>query len=91
MFNYLVKRSPLLAILSLVFSCAALAEDNPVLYSTSFESMPAGPSAYSSLTICKDGSIGVLYEPGYGAVRFVSFTLEDLTEGADQLSQPYRF
>lgn len=48
-----------------------------------------GPSAYSSLTICKDGSIGVLYEPGYKAVRFARFTLEDLTDGKDKLSRPY--
>lgn len=50
----------------------------------------AGPSAYSSLTICKDGSIAVLYEPGYKAIRFARFTLEDLTDGKDKLSQPYK-
>jgi len=49
-----------------------------------------GPSAYSSLTICKDGTIGVLYEPGYKAVRFARFTLEDLTDGKDKLSKPYK-
>jgi sialidase-1 len=49
----------------------------------------AGPSAYSSLTICRDGSIGVLYEPGYKEVRFVRFTLEALTDGKDRLSRPY--
>jgi len=49
-----------------------------------------GPSAYSDLTICKDGSIGVLYEPGYKEVRFARFTLEDLTDGKDRLSKPYR-
>ena len=49
----------------------------------------AGPSAYSSLSICKDGSIAILYEPGYQAVRFVRFTLEDLTDGKDKLSEPY--
>jgi len=49
----------------------------------------AGPSAYSSLTICRDGSIGVLYEPGYKAVRFARFTLSDLTDGKDTLSKPY--
>ena len=48
-----------------------------------------GPSAYSSLTVCRDGSIGVLYEPGYGAVRFARFTLSDLTDGKDRLSRPY--
>lgn len=51
----------------------------------------SGPSAYSSLTICKDGTIGVLYEPGYKAVRFARFTLEDLTDGKDKLSKPYEF
>ena len=50
----------------------------------------AGPSAYSSLTICEDGSIAVLYEPGYKEVRFARFTLEDLTDGKDKLSKPYR-
>jgi sialidase-1 len=49
-----------------------------------------GPAAYSSLTICQDGSIGVLYEPGYKEVRFTRFTLEDLTDGKDKLSKPYR-
>jgi len=49
-----------------------------------------GPSAYSSLTICRDGTIGVLYEPGHQEVRFVRFTLEDLTDGRDRLSRPYR-
>ncbi len=49
----------------------------------------AGPSAYSSLTICRDGSIGVLYEPGYRAVRFARLTIEDLTDGKDSLSKPY--
>jgi len=49
-----------------------------------------GPSAYSDLTICKDGTIGVLYEPGYKAVRFSRFTLEDLTDGKDSLSIPYK-
>ena len=48
-----------------------------------------GPSAYSSLSILKDGSIGVLYEPGYKAVRFARFTLEDLTDGKDKLTKPY--
>lgn len=49
-----------------------------------------GPSAYSDLTICKDGSIGILYEPGHGEVRFVSISLEDLTDGKDKLCKPYR-
>ncbi|MGB0774202.1 MAG: sialidase family protein [Akkermansiaceae bacterium] len=50
----------------------------------------AGPAAYSSLTICKDGTIAVLYEPGYKAVRFARFTLEDLTDGKDKLAIPYK-
>ena len=48
-----------------------------------------GNSAYSDMTICPDGSIGILYEPGYGEVRFTSITLEDLTDGKDRLSKPY--
>lgn len=46
-----------------------------------------GPAAYSSLTICKDGTIGVLYEPGYKAIRFARFTLEALTDEKDTLSK----
>ena len=49
----------------------------------------AGPSAYSELTILRDGSIGILYEPGYKKVRFVRLTLEELTDGADRLQKPY--
>lgn len=49
----------------------------------------AGPSAYSSLSICKDGTIAVLYEPGYKAIRYARFTLEALTDGKDKLSKPY--
>ena len=49
-----------------------------------------GPAAYSSLTICKDGTIAVLYEPGYKAIRFARFTLEDLTDGEDSLAIPYK-
>jgi len=48
-----------------------------------------GPSAYSSLTILEDGSIGILYEPGHKSVRFVRVTLEDLTDGKDSLAIPY--
>jgi sialidase-1 len=47
-----------------------------------------GTSMYSDLTICPDGSIGILYEPGNG-VRFTSISLEDLTDGEDKLSKPY--
>jgi sialidase-1 len=34
-----------------------------------------GPSAYSEMTILKDGSIGVLYEPGYKEVRFIKLKI----------------
>jgi len=50
----------------------------------------SGSSAYSSLTICQDGTIGILYEPGYKEIRFVSFTLEDLTDGKDKLCKSYQ-
>ena len=46
-----------------------------------------GPSAYSSLTVCKDGTIAVLYEPGYKEVRFARFSLEALTDGKDSLKK----
>lgn len=49
----------------------------------------AGPSAYSSLSICKDGTIAVLYEPGYKAIRYARFTLGALTDGKDKLAKPY--
>jgi len=48
-----------------------------------------GPSAYSEMTILRDGSIGILYEPGYDEVRFVRLTLQQLTGGADGLQKPY--
>lgn len=48
-----------------------------------------GTAMYSDLTICSDGSIGILYEPGDG-VRFTSITLDALTDGKDKLSKPYR-
>lgn len=50
----------------------------------------AGPSAYSEITILKDGTIGVFYEPGYKSLRFVRFSLESLTDGKDRLTQPYK-
>ena len=50
-----------------------------------------GPSAYSCLTVLKDGTIGVLYENGvtnpYEKLTFVRFNLEWLTEGRDRLVQ----
>ncbi|MGL4853690.1 MAG: sialidase family protein [Lentisphaeria bacterium] len=50
----------------------------------------AGAAAYSDLTILRDGTIGILYEPGYKEVRFTSITLEDLTDGGDKLEKPYQ-
>ena len=49
-----------------------------------------GASAYSDITICKDGTIGILYEPGYKEVRFTRISLEDLTDGQDSLAIPYK-
>ena len=51
----------------------------------------AGPSAYSSMTILKDGTIGLLYESGqerpYEAITFARFNLEWLTDGEDSLKR----
>lgn len=44
-----------------------------------------GPAAYSSMTVCPDGGIGVLYERGAQGLRFVRVTLSELTDGADRL------
>lgn len=49
-----------------------------------------GASAYSEITVLRDGSFGVLYEPGHSEIRFVRFTLEALTGGADKLQETYR-
>ena len=47
----------------------------------------AGPSAYSSLAVLRDGTIGLLYERGetsaYEEIEFARFNLEWLTHGAD--------
>ncbi len=40
----------------------------------------AGPSAYSSLTVCRDGSIGLLYERAYKSIRFARFSLDQLLD-----------
>ena len=51
----------------------------------------ADSAAYSSLTICKDGSIGILYEAkGYKEIRFARITLEELTDGKDSLKIDYK-
>jgi len=49
-----------------------------------------GESAYSEITVLQDGSFGVLYEPGHSEIRFVRFTLEALTGGADTLVEKYK-
>ncbi|WP_439183316.1 sialidase family protein [Carboxylicivirga taeanensis] len=47
-----------------------------------------GGSAYSSLTVLKNGDIGVFYEKDdYTENRFVSFSLEWLTDGEDSLDK----
>lgn len=49
----------------------------------------AGPSAYSSLAVLGDGTIGLLYETGdshpYERIRFARFSLEWLTDGQDRV------
>ena len=50
-----------------------------------------GPSAYSSLIVLPDRSIGLLFERGdhspYERITFARFTLEWLTEGKDRLAR----
>lgn len=48
-----------------------------------------GPSAYSEITVLRDGSLGVLYESGNQEIRFVRFTLEAMTDGDDRLIKPW--
>ena len=49
----------------------------------------AGPSAYSSLTVLQDLTIGCLYERGdegpYEKITFARFNVEWLTNGKDEL------
>ncbi len=49
----------------------------------------AGPSAYSSLAVLRDGTIGLLYERGavnaYEEIDFAHFNLDWLSHGADDL------
>jgi len=50
-----------------------------------------GPSAYSSLTILNDGSIGLFYENGeyeQYQLSFARFSLDWLTDGADTYTDP---
>jgi sialidase-1 len=43
----------------------------------------------SSITICKNGDIGIFFENGT-KMTFVRVTLKDLTDGKDKLSKPYQ-
>jgi len=49
----------------------------------------AGPAAYSCLAVLPDGSIACFYEGGekspYERINFARFTLQELTDGEDQL------
>lgn len=47
-------------------------------------------AAYSSITICKNGDIGIFYEDNPAKeMIFVRVTLKDLTDGKDKLSKPF--
>lgn len=48
-----------------------------------------GAAGYSTITICKNGDIGVFFEHGKEMV-FVRVTLEDLTDGKDKLAKPFK-
>ena len=53
------------------------------------KSVYAGEAAYSSLSILKNGDIGVFFEKdNYEENVFAKITLDWLTEGADKLSKP---
>ena len=51
------------------------------------KTLRTGPSAYSSMTIMNDGTIGILFEQGeqkiYEKTSFARFNLEWLTDGMD--------
>ena len=48
----------------------------------------AGSAAYSSLTVLKNGAIGLFFEKdNYTENSFVSFSLEWLTDGEDRLEK----
>ncbi len=47
-----------------------------------------GASGYSSITICKNGDIGIFFENGR-KMAFVRVTLKDLTDGKDELKKPF--
>ena len=50
-----------------------------------------GPSAYSCLTVLKDGTIGLIYENGrtspYERLTFARFDLQWLTDGRDRITR----
>ena len=50
-----------------------------------------GPSAYSCLTVLKDGTIGLIYENGrtspYERLTFARFDLQWLTDGRDRITK----
>ena len=48
-----------------------------------------GPAAYSAITACKNGDIGIFFENGT-KMTFVRVTLADLTDGTDRLAKPYK-
>jgi sialidase-1 len=47
-----------------------------------------GAAGYSTITICKNGDIGIFFENGK-KMKFVRVTLKDLTDGKDQLQKPF--
>ncbi len=53
-----------------------------------------GPSAYSSMAVLPDGSVGILYEQGeekiYEKISFARFNLEWLTDGRDKKDKKFR-
>lgn len=48
-----------------------------------------GASGYSTITICKNGDIGIFFENGR-KMTFVRVTLKDLTDGEDVLTKPFK-
>ncbi|MFC4991610.1 sialidase family protein [Rubritalea tangerina] len=48
-----------------------------------------GPSAYSAITACKNGDIAIFFENGK-KMTFVRVSLDDLTDGKDKLTIPYK-
>jgi len=48
-----------------------------------------GSAAYSAITACRNGDIGIFFENGT-KMTFLRVTLKDLTDGKDKLSKPYQ-